>query len=281
MSDKYKTSDSYGAELQKECIEVFFGILKIYKEKYFDDAYFEKYGFDKDIPTSLEELEAKLAAGNRSHAMADLVLFETNKNVTDDWQMQIHQDVMFWWGGGGHMFNFNIYINDDYEGGEITFYNHKTAKTAKYIDSYSGNEGEAVMVEDVFTYKMQAGDGLIFPVDVQHGVLPIKADGEKYYIRQFLTADNSDEYKAIHASFNGDEAAFEEHFKKSKKEADLLRETPFIFDSLDSIDLDSPKYSHIMEKKVPFVAASFKDLSFLKDYEVSCDKNFYDPNSGK
>ena len=50
------------------------------------------------------------------------------------------------------------------------------------------------MVEDFFTYKMKAGDGLIFPTDLQHGVLPIKPGGEKYYVRQFMSGDFTKEF---------------------------------------------------------------------------------------
>ena len=113
QEESYKTSNSYGAELQKECLEIFFNVLKIYKEQFLDDKYFEKYNWDKNIPTSLEEMEKRIKSGDDKHIMADMPLFETSLNADSKYQMRIHQDVVHWWGGGEHMFNFNIYINDD------------------------------------------------------------------------------------------------------------------------------------------------------------------------
>jgi hypothetical protein len=262
LSSDYEKDNSYGAEIQKECINVFFEILKIYKESFFDNNYFEKYNFPKNLPESIEELRKNRSEGNMDYNIADFVLFETNKNVEEDWQMKIHQDVMFWWGGGRHLFNFNIYINDDYEGGEILFFKTDGVEKTKYIDSHSGKEGEALLVEDFFIYKMQAGDGLIFPTDLQHGVLPIKNNGEKYYIRQFITADHSDEYKFYSKKYPNLED-FESFYNESKKEYDSLRETPILFDSVDNIDLDSPKYSYMIEKKIPCVIKTYKDISFV------------------
>ncbi len=255
----YKDSDSYGAELQKECLDIFFNILKVYKEKYFDDAFFEKYGIDKDIPTSLEELETRLKRGNNNHIMADMVIFETNLNATKDWQMDIHQDVSYWWGGGTHFFNFNIYVNDDYEGGEIIFFKHEGIEKFEYTDSVSGKKGEGWYIEDHFVYKMKAGDGLIFPVDKYHGVLPIINGGAKYYIRQFISAPSHKKNQDLMATLSKED--YEAIYKADAEIARRERITPVIFDSIDSIDLDGPDYVGRTESLVPCIIKNSLDIS--------------------
>ena len=233
-----------------------------YKEKYLNVAWFDERGYDKDIPTSYEELELRTSNGNSNHTIADLVVFETNKNVVDDWQMNIHQDTTFWWGEfPSHMFNFNIYVNDDYEGGEITFFDSKKAEKVEYKDSYSGKPAIAWVVDDYSTYKMQAGDGLIFPVDVYHGVLPIKNGGEKYYVRQFLSSNaNESKINKERSRFNSD-FEFDEYFQEEYKKVKKGRITPKIFESLDVIDLDHPKYEGHSDTKVPLIIRSYKDLT--------------------
>jgi hypothetical protein len=261
-NNEWKTSQDFGAELQRECLNIFFNILKIYKEKYLDHTWFEERNYDKDIPTSYEELELRTSNGNSNHTIADLVVFETNKNVVDDWQMNIHQDTTFWWGESpSHMFNFNIYVNDDYEGGEITFFDSKKAEKVEYKDSYSGKPAIAWVVDDYSTYKMQAGDGLIFPVDVYHGVLPIKNGGEKYYVRQFLSSNaNESKINKERSRFNSD-SEFDEYFQEEDKKFKKGRITPKIFESLDVIDLDHPKYEGHTDTKVPLIIRSYKDLT--------------------
>jgi len=263
-NNEWKTSEAYGAELQRECLDIFFNILKIYKENYLDHAWFEERGYDKDIPTSYSELEKRILSGNNNHHIADLVIFETNKNVEYDWQMNIHQDTVHWWGENpSHMFNFNIYVNDDYEGGEITFFDFRKAEKTEYKDSYSGKTGIAWVVDDYFTYKMQAGDGMIFPVDAYHGVLPIKQGGEKYYIRQFLSSNvNEAKINEKIANFNAS-CEFDEYFQEEFKKIKKARITPQIFDSLDVIDLDHPKYEGITDTKVPLIIRSHRDISNL------------------
>jgi hypothetical protein len=62
-----------------------------------------------------------------------------------------------------------IYLNDDYEGGEVSFLK---------------DGGDEVVV-----YKPRAGDIVIFPScePFHHAAMPIKSDTPKYFIRHFLT----------------------------------------------------------------------------------------------
>ena len=108
---------------------------------------------------------------------------------------------------------------------------------------------------------MQAGDGLIFPVDVYHGVLPIKNGGEKYYVRQFLSSNaNESKINKERSRFNSD-FEFDEYFQEEYKKVKKGRITPKIFESLDVIDLDHPKYEGHSDTKVPLIIRSYKDLT--------------------
>lgn len=257
LSDDYKTDASEGAQLQREALDIFFSALKIYKEQFFDHEYFERYGYSKDIPTSLEELEARIAAGDHSYAMADMPLFETNKNHKEDWQMAIHQDSVFWWGEDKHIFNFNIYINDDYTGGDIVFFKHHDVE--KFIHTKStGEEVEGWLVEDHFVYKMQAGDALLFTTDIYHGVLPLV--GEKYYLRQFLTAANPERLEKINKY---SESEYAEIFEKDRNQAKLDRITPVMFDSIESVNMESEFLKDRKETLIPVVIKTRKDISDL------------------
>ena len=258
LSDDYKTSDAYGAELQRECLDIFFGILEIYKEHFKGDAFFERNGFPEDYPTSLEELKNRHANKDNTFEMADLVLFETNKNAHKDWQMYIHQDTTPYFGlATNHMFNFNIYINDDYEGGEILFFKHQDTDRVSYVDSKTGKTEEAWIVEDYFEYKMEAGDGMIFPVDLYHGVKPIGENNSKFYIRQFMTYNTSDEIEKFKQRFLAGrlekhpildvmvrggiktEEEFEHLLEDSRKQAFATRKNPVLFNSIEEIDIDT------------------------------------------
>jgi hypothetical protein len=266
QSDEYKTSDSYGAELQREGIEIFFSALESYKEYFKDDAFFERHGFPKDYPTSLEELESRLYSGDMRFHMADFVLFETNKNVDANWQMNIHQDTIPYLGVvQNHMFNFNIYINDDYEGGDIIFFKHENVEKVPYTDKVSGNVGEAWLVEDFFQYKMQAGDAMLFPVDLYHGVKPIGPGGTKFYIRQFMsniTIEDLEKTKVEFLSSGKTEEDWQAHLLNARKEALEKRKNPILFNSLDDIVLNS--HMDVNKTQVPCVIKSYRDISDIR-----------------
>ena len=259
----YLENNSQGAELQKECLDIFFEILKIYKNDFYDLEYFEKNNIPKNIPTSLKDLDESVWPDKVM--MADFVIFETNKNASSDWQMYIHQDVT----KGipvdqNHSFNFNIYVNDDYEGGDIIFFDHESIEKAPYVDSVSGETGEAWLIENYFEYKMQAGDGLIFPVDIYHGVKKLKGENSKYYIRQFLSYGDGQVKKNKLKEYNSlknPEKSFDEYLNEYTENVKNNRITPEIFNSLDSIAID--RSNDIYKTIVPCVIKNYKDISSL------------------
>ena len=268
LSGEYKTSDAYGAELQRECLDIFFGVLSIYKDHFKSDPFFARHGFPEDYPTSLEELENRLSAGDVRFNMADLVLFETDRNIHPDWQMFIHQDTVPYFGNTqNHMFNFNIYINDDYQGGDLVFFKHENVEKVSYFDPKTNKDEEAWMVEDYFEYKMQAGDALIFPVDLYHGVKPISGEGKsKFYIRQFMTHVVENELAAEKEKFllsGKTEEDFQELLDNSRKEAYANRKNPVLFNSIDEIPSELDYNVDVRKTQTPCIIKTRKDISGL------------------
>jgi hypothetical protein len=70
------------------------------------------------------------------------------------------------------------------------------------------------MIDEPVRYKMEAGDGLLFRTDVFHAVTPVT--GNKFYVRQFLTATFKEEYRNMQKSMS--ESEFEAFLKEKEKE---------------------------------------------------------------
>jgi len=119
--------------------------------------------------------------------------------------MQHHTDSIMSqseWPGYKHWITCNIYINDNYEGGGLSF---KVFRTETEYDKFS--------------YKPQAGDSLVFPSHhpYYHGVKKTLS-GEKFFIRTFwgYEYEGSEEYRLNHQLFGQDWLKAEE--KRSKNE---------------------------------------------------------------
>lgn len=105
-------------------------------------------------------------------------LLKYNKEQSDEMKnsalaMNYHTDndkVDAEWQGTKKIVTVTFYLNDDYEGGEISLYDPKT--------------------EEVYIYKPKAGDVTVFPsgMSYYHGVLPFKGN-DRYLIRMFMTYD--------------------------------------------------------------------------------------------
>ena len=209
QDSSYLEDDSDGAICLREFLDIFWDAMKVYKENYLNEDYFKLIGEDPNIPTSMEE-----ARKHPSYCTADVVILESeNTDPKLPLSMEYHQDRRPWFGGTPHIFNFNIYTNDDYEGGEILLINKEDADLSTYIDAM-GNEKECYMIDAPIKYKMKAGDGLLFRTDLYHAVTPVI--GNKFYVRQFLTASFPKEYVDKKESMS--ETEFEEFLKTKEKE---------------------------------------------------------------
>ena len=197
----WRSCPTDGGYFVREVTSSFFAALRYYKDNCLNDDYFNKYGQSLNIPTSWEELVDSPGIGREDTSMfknpdrwtcGDLLIAETvNTNPKNRYSMEFHKDKRMWLNGTPAFFNYNVYINDDYEGGEIQFIDHESAEKSTYVDE-NGNEKECWIVDDPITYKMQAGDGLLFRTDHPHSVFPIK--GNKYYVRHFLVCPEPKEF---------------------------------------------------------------------------------------
>lgn len=206
----YEVCRNEGGVYLREFLDIFWDAIKIYKENYFNADYFIKVGEDPNIPVTMQE-----ARSHETYCCADVVILESeNTDPKLERSMEYHQDRRPWFGGTPHLFNFNIYTNDDYEGGEIQFIDTENAEHSTYLDA-DGVERNCLLVEKPVTYKMEAGDALLFRTDVYHAVLPVK--GNKFYVRQFLTASFRQEFRDMQASMSEEE--WDALLKQKEKEA--------------------------------------------------------------
>lgn len=205
----YEICQNEGGEHLREFVDIFWEVMKIYKENYLNEDYFKLIGEDPNIPTTMEE-----ARKHPTYCTADVVILESeNTDKSKPLSMEYHQDRRPWFGGTPHIFNFNIYTNDNYEGGDILLINTEDAEMSTYVDQ-AGVEKECYMIDPPVRYKMEAGDGLLFRTDVFHAVLPVV--GNKFYVRQFLTASFKKDYEDAKSKMS--EQDFEEFLKEKEKE---------------------------------------------------------------
>jgi hypothetical protein len=226
----WENSSSPGSKFIQNCIDSFFEVLKYYKENCLNKEYFKEINQSTDIPLSLKDLrESKFS-------MSDILIAESisthpQKKLSMEW----HKDKRPVMAPSFPIFNYNIYVNDDYDGGEISFIDLNTATESKYLDS-NGLEKVCWLIDDPVTYKMEAGDGLLFRTDVGHCVFPVK--GHKFYVRQFLMSAENELYNAIQSSMSCED--FNKFVAQNEKESfakDLWDAR--VFANKESIDLSN------------------------------------------
>lgn len=249
-----ENDDSHGAKLQIESSKIFFEMINIYMNNFFDKDFFDKNYYDTNLPKSFEDF-MNLGHSNNSCTIKDLVLFEAKTNNYDDFHMLTHQDQLTWWGGPRQIFNCNIYLNDDYEGGEVVFYTYNGEKKS-YIDKSSGRKSEAWIMENPFVYKPKAGDALLIQSDAWHTVLPMKGGTSKYYIRQLLHSNSEHPDKINYIKQMGDD--YNRFYEEERKKAEKLRITPIQYNSLEDIHLDV-QFGNDPDTKVAFIVKDKND----------------------
>jgi hypothetical protein len=163
---------------QKECLSSIYDAYKFVKKDFMD-----QYG-EKDIwPDSYKKVDlfneaqsAKIAFLKYDQKnVLKYVDRKTNYNFTAFHSDYFNQDMDT--PGYKLIFTVMLYLNDDYEGGEICFW-----------------DGEKII-----GYKPKAGDIVVFPScePFYHGVLNIY-NGNRYAIRinYYITTDGSEEFKS-------------------------------------------------------------------------------------
>jgi hypothetical protein len=133
-------------------------------EKYFYEAtkfYVEDQGLDFD---------------NWIHQKPSVSKYESGGGVTEDLTMHYHTDYQREKAearGNKYRITCTMYLNDDYEGGSLTF---------KIREDINGNPNNDIVID----YKPTAGDILVFPSGepFYHGVKKL-VSGDRYIVRTF------------------------------------------------------------------------------------------------
>ncbi|NBX77742.1 hypothetical protein EBQ93_00080, partial [bacterium] len=142
------------------------------------------------------------------------------------------------------------YLNDDFEGGEIQTYEFDK-NFLEYTDVVSKKPGKAWVANKTNIYKIQAGDALLLETDAWHGVLPIKS-GSKYYVRQLLIYNKEHEDMIKYKNSMSSEE-YEKFYEEELNKYNKLRISPILFNSLNEIDLDGPRFDGEISTLVPFI----------------------------
>jgi len=183
----FKEATSDGKWLIEQSLDKFWEALTYYKNNTLNEELFARFGAPHEIPEScMQERSPNTNPFGWCHA--DVAIYESLDTAEErPLSMEWHVDRRDWFGAVRHMLTFNLYPNDNYTGGEISFIDMENAE--KKVDS----EGrEYYLVDKPIMYKPEAGDALLFRADVFHSVE--KVVGNKFYVRQFLTAPFTKEY---------------------------------------------------------------------------------------
>ena len=180
------------SEFQNKIFEELENAFVYALEDYLKD--FSDFGY---LPYELKNIKLDkdiMSVSNTCTALRYSAPEKNKSNKIDENPMFFHSDTDPFdpgYPGEKLIITLTMYLNDDYEGGEIAFYDPQTSK--------------------VFKYKPKAGDITIFPSfpPFYHGVLPFDK-GDRFLIRTFLSYD-----------YKGDD--FWNEFK-SKFDEELLKE---------------------------------------------------------
>lgn len=138
--------------------------------------------FPDEKPASLfKELEEIVYRNSEKFLSLSKELFSDERDVyfygvsitrlSEDIQIRIHKDVHNYF--TDLLYSGVVYLNDDYDGGEITFLDNyePRAEDIKFDHSKSANIEFALYDDSLggFSYKPKAGDMVIFPADKLHG----------------------------------------------------------------------------------------------------------------
>lgn len=215
------------ASKQKEIIKEIFDVYKAVSQDYLDN-----YKDKVEWPSFVSNFN--LSQADWVNGDADMLKYNlTEGNIA----LHYHVDQNQWkMASAGTKFILTItsYINDDYDGGEISFLNDST--------------------NQIFTYKPEAGDITIFPsfYPYFHGVLPI-TQGNKYLLRMFYLwyYKGDDEWLAKKEQYGEEEL---------RRLDDLEIENKNILAKQKIYDTNSPDYSYDPNIRMP--------LSNLEKYNI-------------
>lgn len=194
--------------------------------------FFSDYKEDKDWPTYLD------LSNNQRLSQAGISLLKYGEpqdhQTLHDLAMNYHTDTnSFDIDSPGYKLAITVtmYLNDDYEGGEISFYDEKENR--------------------VYNYKPKAGDVTVFPSSSPyfHGVLPFNGSF-RYLLRMFITykvdaSENWNNGLKLHGSKKW------EDMEKKRLTQDYEDGKNIIYLKYNENDPDHPKFKTIYLDKDP------------------------------
>ena len=227
--------------------KIFDNIIKCYKIVYKD--FFEKYKNDEDWPSFINSFnqsdphwDGEYAFSFLKYSPVDKTKDKIFKNFLENLQkdqvlMAYHTDTHeFDLESPGRKFIITItfYLNDNYEGGEISFLDEKQSK--------------------VINYKPEKGDIIVFPsgAPYYHGVFPVKTN-ERYVLRmfRFWNYEGSQKWHENKEKYGADDwnKIESERIKKAYDSGDYHRTVVFPGQKIDT-DLFHTKLFYAKEKAI-------------------------------
>lgn len=181
-----RSPESEQGQFLKEIREVFEKCFSIYKEKHVDMQYLTSLGIHPNYNIPITKEEALTAGGWGS---ADVLIIDYGNRVFENGYVNgYHIDRTPFWGASSHAFTLNIYPHDDFDGGGLYFVDMTTAEK-----KISSKGVEYYIVDKPTYYEPKAGEALLFPSAMPHGVNQV-TNGEKLFIRLFMEAPRPNTY---------------------------------------------------------------------------------------
>lgn len=171
FNNKVKQSDSEEIVTQKNIMS---GLVDAYTYAY--KNYIDSYKDKDNCPWDIEDWDYNNSSLWVHESLATMLKY-TNPDLIEDKGIQYLGKAMHYHTDADHsdlespkykkIMTVTMYLNDDYEGGEVSFYDTKTNK--------------------LYNYKPKKGDVTVFPSyrPYYHGVLPF-AGNDRYLIRMFF-----------------------------------------------------------------------------------------------
>ena len=181
--DPYDTREHTGhaAEMLEEFKSIFWECLKIYKDNYINEDFIKSVDPDMSFAYHVDN---KI---NKEWASADILIVDYANSPDDDngFINGYHTDVTPWFPPSTHAFTINIYPNDDFDGGGISYIDLENATKDTFVDPADGETKDFYWVDKPIDYFPEAGDAMLFKSGHYHGVYGVK-NGQKVFVRMFF-----------------------------------------------------------------------------------------------
>ena len=189
----YKNLETNSGQFIEELRSIFSECFTIYKDKYINLEYHKTLDIDPYFyfpDTSKENLfsltQRKIA--NDWGPAYFLVGDYADSFYENGLMYEYHLDRTPFWGTPPYAYSLNVYPNDNYSGGELSFIDMSNAEkkiTTEGITYY--------LIDKPIQYKPKAGDAILFPSLQYHATFQT-FNGQKIFIRMHMQSPNTNSY---------------------------------------------------------------------------------------